>query len=75
VTEEQAWLQNDDTPLYPDLDDLPLLSEAAVVLRMEDRDADFEHGLALLIEGARTRTRKRAQNSRNSSGSIPRNAS
>jgi hypothetical protein len=25
-----------------------------VVLRMEDRDADFEHYLALLIEGAKT---------------------
>jgi TetR/AcrR family tetracycline transcriptional repressor len=71
VTEEQAWLRNADMPLYPDLDDLPLLREAAVVLRMEDRDADFEHGLGLLIEGARNRT----QNSRNSSGSIPRNVS
>ncbi|MET9625942.1 TetR/AcrR family transcriptional regulator C-terminal domain-containing protein [Lentzea sp. NPDC006480] len=55
VTEEQAWLQNAHEPLYPDLDDVPLLKEAAVVLRMEDRDADFEHGLMLLIEGAKTR--------------------
>jgi len=54
VTEEQAWLQNAQEPLYPDLDDVPLLKEAAQVLRMEDRDADFEHGLMLLIEGAKT---------------------
>ncbi len=59
VTEEQAWRQDaeqrDGAP-FPDeaLRDLPLLREAADVLRMTDHDADFEYGLRVLIEGFRT---------------------
>ncbi|HJD81764.1 TetR/AcrR family transcriptional regulator C-terminal domain-containing protein [Kitasatospora aureofaciens] len=50
VTEEQA-LRRDAAerarPPFPDeaLRDLPLLSEAADVLRMTDHDADFDYGL------------------------------
>ncbi|MFJ5118287.1 TetR/AcrR family transcriptional regulator C-terminal domain-containing protein [Kitasatospora sp. NPDC088548] len=58
VTEEQAWRQDADErarPPFPDeaLRDLPLLREAADVLRMTDHDADFEYGLRILIEGFR----------------------
>ncbi|MET8698711.1 TetR/AcrR family transcriptional regulator C-terminal domain-containing protein [Kitasatospora sp. NPDC004723] len=58
VTEEQAWRQDaeqrDGAP-FPDevLRGLPLLREAADVLRMTDHDADFEYGLRVLIEGFR----------------------
>ncbi|MFD4397458.1 TetR/AcrR family transcriptional regulator C-terminal domain-containing protein [Kitasatospora sp. NPDC058478] len=58
VTEEQAWRQDAADrarPPFPDeaLHDLPLLREAADVLRMTDHDADFEYGLRVLIEGFR----------------------
>ncbi|WP_328958526.1 TetR/AcrR family transcriptional regulator C-terminal domain-containing protein [Kitasatospora purpeofusca] len=59
VTEEQAWRQDAEQrggAPFPDeaLRDLPLLREAADVLRMTDHDADFEYGLRVLIEGFRT---------------------
>ncbi|MFJ3791570.1 TetR/AcrR family transcriptional regulator C-terminal domain-containing protein [Kitasatospora sp. NPDC090091] len=59
VAEEQAWRQDADArprPAFPDeaLADLPLLREAADVLRMTDHDADFEYGLRVLIEGFRS---------------------
>ncbi|MEV5711301.1 TetR/AcrR family transcriptional regulator C-terminal domain-containing protein [Actinoallomurus sp. NPDC052274] len=56
VSEEQAWLQDArehaQSP-FPDeiLEGLPLLTQAADVLRMQDRDADFEYGLQVLIQG------------------------
>ncbi|MEU6237915.1 TetR/AcrR family transcriptional regulator C-terminal domain-containing protein [Kitasatospora sp. NPDC047058] len=58
VAEEQAWRQDADDharPAFPDeaLAGLPLLREAADVLRMTDHDADFEYGLRVLIEGFR----------------------
>ncbi|MFD0273151.1 TetR/AcrR family transcriptional regulator C-terminal domain-containing protein [Kitasatospora sp. NPDC127111] len=58
VAEEQAWRQDADhrtQPAFPDeaLAGLPLLREAADVLRMTDHDADFEYGLRVLIEGFR----------------------
>lgn len=60
VAEEQAWLQDAADPARPPfpapaLEALPLLREGADVLRMEDRDADFDEGLALLVEGFRSR--------------------
>ncbi|MFD7901494.1 TetR/AcrR family transcriptional regulator C-terminal domain-containing protein [Kitasatospora sp. NPDC059747] len=65
VTEEQAWRQDAedrDTPLYDDdaLRDLPLLREAADVLRMADHDADFEYGLRVMIEGFRAEIAREA---------------
>ncbi|MFD8704083.1 TetR/AcrR family transcriptional regulator C-terminal domain-containing protein [Kitasatospora sp. NPDC059648] len=58
VTEEQAWRQDAaerTRPPFPDeaLRDLPLLGEAADVLRMTDHDADFDYGLRVLIVGFR----------------------
>ncbi|MFD8755252.1 TetR/AcrR family transcriptional regulator C-terminal domain-containing protein [Kitasatospora sp. NPDC059577] len=58
VTEEQAWQQDAESqerPPFPDdaLRGLPLLREAADVLRMTDHDADFEYGLRVLVEGFR----------------------
>ncbi|MFE6052706.1 TetR/AcrR family transcriptional regulator C-terminal domain-containing protein [Kitasatospora sp. NPDC056446] len=58
VTEEQAWQQDaagrGGAP-FPDeaLRTLPLLREAADVLRMTDHDTDFEYGLRVLVEGFR----------------------
>ncbi|MER8103112.1 TetR/AcrR family transcriptional regulator C-terminal domain-containing protein [Kitasatospora sp. NPDC094016] len=65
VTEEQAWRQDAADrvrPSFPDeaLRDLPLLREAADVLRMTDHDADFEYGLRVLIEGFRAEIAREA---------------
>ncbi|MFJ7276497.1 TetR/AcrR family transcriptional regulator C-terminal domain-containing protein [Kitasatospora sp. NPDC098663] len=65
VTEEQAWRQDAADrvrPPFPDeaLRDLPLLREAADVLRMTDHDADFEYGLRVLIEGFRAEIAREA---------------
>ncbi|MER7755884.1 TetR/AcrR family transcriptional regulator C-terminal domain-containing protein [Kitasatospora sp. NPDC097643] len=65
VTEEQAWRQGAEDragPPFPDeaLRDLPLLREAAEVLRMTDHDADFEYGLRVLIDGFRAEVAREA---------------
>ncbi|MFJ9696953.1 TetR/AcrR family transcriptional regulator C-terminal domain-containing protein [Kitasatospora sp. NPDC101183] len=65
VTEEQAWRHgaaDRGHEVFPDeaLSRLPLLSEAAEVLRMTDHDADFDYGLRVLIEGFRAEIAREA---------------
>ncbi|MFF8774383.1 TetR/AcrR family transcriptional regulator C-terminal domain-containing protein [Kitasatospora sp. NPDC015120] len=76
VTEEQAWRQDaeqrDGAP-FPDeaLQGLPLLQEAAEVLRMTDHDADFEYGLRVLIEGFRAEIAREAGNTGDATAAGP----
>ncbi|WP_316527643.1 TetR/AcrR family transcriptional regulator C-terminal domain-containing protein [Kitasatospora brasiliensis] len=76
VTEEQAWRQDAadrDRPPFPDeaLRELPLLREAAEVLRMTDHDADFEYGLRVLIEGFRVEIAREAREDSSASAARP----
>ncbi|MFJ7243299.1 TetR/AcrR family transcriptional regulator C-terminal domain-containing protein [Kitasatospora sp. NPDC098652] len=75
VTEEQAWRQDAaqrTRPPFPDeaLRDLPLLSEAADVLRMTDHDADFDYGLRVLVEGFRAEIAREAAEGREAADGV-----